>query len=177
MWEWIIKYWIQIVFGAIAAGFGLLAKKFWKMYQNEKEHDVEANMQKCYAKVKDEIQGVEDKIVEKELFFGEEIKKVHAESLEYDQKIEADIESVSNYIEVLKDGVLAVQGAHFRQQCKAILDSPRIISVDEFEQLAYDHKIYNRLGGNHLGDSLFTAVEARFKAQQLSTPVKVINKV
>ena len=76
-----------------------------------------------------------------------------------------------------KDGVLSVQGAHFRQQCKALLDDDKMISVDTFEQLTYDHTVYNRLCGNHLGDALYTAVESKFKAQQLSAPnVKPINK-
>ena len=173
MMDWIIQYWVQVLFGLIALGFATIAKKFWSMYKKEKERDKEINLQQCYDKVKGDITRLEQEIseivVEKEDLFDEEIKKVYHESLNYDKKMEGELQSLSNYIEVLKDGVLSVQGAHFRQQCKQLLDDDvKIISVDVFEQLTYDHTIYNKMGGNHLGDALYTAVEAKFKAQQLA---------
>lgn len=177
MWDWIITYWLQIVFGLIAGGFGLLAKKFWTMYQNEKERDVEKTMAECYAKVEGKIKDVHGMVDRRDELIHDSIERVHQDSIMHDEKMEQDLENLSSYIEVLKDGVLSVQGAHFRQQCKALLDDDRIISVDTFEQLTYDHTVYNRLGGNHLGDALYTAVESKFKAQQLSASnVKPINK-
>ena len=172
MWDWIITYWVQVLFGLVAAGFGFLAKKFWNLYQGEKEREKANDMNKCYEKVQTEITEIKkevDKIVvEKESLFDQEITKVHQESLKYDKQIEQELQSLSNYIETLKDGVLSIQASHFRLQCKNYLKDDRFISIDEFEQLTYDHNIYNKLGGNHLGDSLFEAVEAKFKAQQIS---------
>ena len=177
VWDWIITYWLQIVFGLIAGGFGLLAKKFWSMYQNEKERDVEKTMAECYAKVEGKIKDVHGMVDERDELIHESIERVHQDSIMHDEKMEQDLENLSSYIEVLKDGVLSVQGAHFRQQCKALLDDDRMISVDVFEQLTYDHTVYNKLGGNHLGDALYTAVESKFKAQQLSgASTKPINK-
>lgn len=169
MWDWVITYWVQVLFGLIAAGFGFLAKKFWTMYQNEKVHDVEANMAACYERVKGEIQEVESMVLKQEDLFENKITKAYNNAREHDKNIENNIDSMSKYINVLKDGVLSIQGAHFRQQCKTLLqDETHFISIDEFEQLTFDHNIYNQLGGNHLGDALFATVEARFKAQQLS---------
>ena len=177
MLDWIITYWLQIVFGLIAGGFGLLAKKFWAMYQNEKERDVEKTMAECYTKVEGKIKDVHSMVDKRDELIHDSIERVHQDSIMHDEKMEQDLDNLSSYIEVLKDGVLSVQGAHFRQQCKALLDDDRMISVDVFEQLTYDHTIYNRLGGNHLGDALYTAVESKFKAQQLSASnVKPINK-
>lgn len=169
MWDWIITYWVQVFFGLIAAGFGLLAKKFWTMYQHEKEHDVEANMAKCYEKVRLEIENVENLVAQQDKDFAAKLNSAYNSARDHDKTLEENLQSISTYIDTLKDGVLSIQGAHFRQQCKAILASNRIISIDEFEQLTYDHKIYNKLGGNHLGDSLFAAVEAKFQAQALTT--------
>lgn len=170
MWDWIITYWVQVLFGLVAAGFGLLAKKFWTMYQNEKERDKQLDMNKCYEKVQTEIteikKEVDSIVMEKEDRFDRAITKVHQESLKYDKQMEQELQSLSNYIETLKDGVLSIQASHFRLQCKNYLKDERFISIDEFEQLTYDHNIYNKLGGNHLGDSLFEAVEAKFRAQQ-----------
>ena len=172
MWDWVITYWVQVFFGLMAAGFGLLAKKFWNLYQEEKEREKEIDMNKYYEKVQTEITEIKkevDKIVvEKENLFDREITKVHQESLKYDKQMEEELKSLSNYIETLKDGVLSIQASHFRLQCKTYLKDDRFISIDEFEQLTYDHNIYNKLGGNHLGDSLFEAVAAKFKAQQMS---------
>lgn len=169
MWDWVITYWVQVLFGLVAAGFGLLAKKFWTMYQHEKNHDVEATMNKCYERVKTQIDEIEGKVVKQEQSLENRIKATYDEARGHDRTLENNMESMSKYINVLKDGVLSIQGAHFRQQCKALLnDEDRFISIDEFEQLTFDHNIYNQLGGNHLGDALFAAVEARFKAQQLS---------
>ena len=168
MIAWVIQYWVQVLFGVIATGFGLLAKKFWKMYQNEKARDVEKTMAECYSKVREEIDGVHGLVDKRDEYLHESINRVQENSVEHDKRIEEDLRNLSTYIEVLKDGVLSVQGAHFRQQCKQLLDEDKIISVDVFEQLTYDHNIYNKLGGNHLGDALYTAVEAKFKSQQLS---------
>ena len=170
MWQWVITYWVQVLFGLIAAGFGYMAKKFWSMYQKEKEMDKKMDMEKCYAKVREELDDIEkqiDKLVdEKESLFEREIMKVQEESIKHDKAMESDLKSLSNYIEVLKEGVLSIQASHFRLQCKNYLKDGKIISIDEFEQLTHDHNIYNKLGGNHLGDALFEAVEAKFKAQQ-----------
>ena len=73
MWDWVITYWVQVLFGLMAAGFGLLAKKFWKMYQNEKERDKQLDMNKCYERVQAEIleikKEVDSIVVEKENLF------------------------------------------------------------------------------------------------------------
>ena len=36
MLEWIAKYWLQVLFGLIATGFGFLAKHFYKLLKEEK---------------------------------------------------------------------------------------------------------------------------------------------
>lgn len=165
MWEWIVRYWVEVLFGLVAAGLGVVAKKFWSLYQNEKKRQKELDMSKCYQAVKSDIDNVLIEVKAKDREIDDRIERVHKDSVTHDDAIRADIKEVVDYIETLKTGVLSVQGSHFRQQCKEILDSGREISVDEFEQLELDHNVYNSLGGNHLGDALFTAVELKFKAQ------------
>lgn len=165
MWEWIVKYWVEILFGLVATGLGVVAKKFWSLYQNEKKREKELDMSKCYQAVKTDIDNVLIEVKAKDREVDDRIDRVHKDSIDHDNAIREDIKGVVDYIETLKTGVLSVQGSHFRQQCKAILDSGKEISVDEFEQLESDHNVYNSLGGNHLGDALFAAVELKFKAQ------------
>lgn len=172
MWEWIAKYWVEVLFGLVAAGLGAIAKKFWTLYQNEKKREKEVDMSKCYKAVREDIDGVLLEVKLKNREVDDRIERVHEDSIKHDNDIREDIKGVVDYIETLKTGVLSVQGSHFRQQCKEILDSGRDISVDEFEQLESDHNVYNTLGGNHLGDALFAAVELKFKAQINKANVK-----
>lgn len=165
MWEWIVRYWVEVLFGLVAAGLGVVAKKFWSLYQNEKKRQKELDVSKCYQAVKRDIDNVLIEVKAKDREVDDRIERVHQDSITHDDAIRDDIKGVVDYIETLKTGVLSVQGSHFRQQCKEILDSGREIGVDEFEQLELDHNVYNSLGGNHLGDALFAAVEVKFKAQ------------
>ena len=106
MIAWVIQYWVQVLFGVIAAGFGLMARKFWSMYQNEKKMDKELDMAKCYSKVQEEIQEVMRIVQERDEDMDGRIDKVHENSMEHDKRIEEDLHSLSTYIEVLKECLL-----------------------------------------------------------------------
>jgi hypothetical protein len=38
MTEFIVKYWLQFLFGLIATGMTIVAKRLWTLYKNEKNH-------------------------------------------------------------------------------------------------------------------------------------------
>ena len=90
----------------------------------------------------------------------EKMKQADAEILE-------EIHHVQEEVETISAGVLSVQGQNFRQSCKRLLELNHIITVEEFEQITQDHKVYNSLGGNHTGDILYHQVEEKFKNQQI----------
>lgn len=37
MWEWMAKYWLEVAFGLVVTGFGIVLKKFSKKLKEEKE--------------------------------------------------------------------------------------------------------------------------------------------
>lgn len=37
MWEWIAKYWLEVAFGLVVAGFGFVLKSYGKKLREEKE--------------------------------------------------------------------------------------------------------------------------------------------
>ena len=69
--------------------------------------------------------------------------------------------AVASNLELIKNGLLAVQGHEFRNKCRKLLAQDEI-SPDQYEQLESDHIAYNGLGGNHKGDSLFDQVKTKY---------------
>ena len=84
------------------------------------------------------------------------VAKDREDRIEADQRIEASIDK-------MQDGMLAIQGRNFKNDCHKLLKPDHVIYVKEYEQLLADHIVYNKLGGNHEGDALFAMVEAKYK--------------
>ena len=151
MLDFIIKYWVQFLFGLAAACFTFIIKQYYTMKDKIKQQEIEdikSNMcenmkQTIYARIDEE----------------------HAESAKADVEIKADLEIVHNSMENLTKGVLSLQGKEFKEECRRLLDPEHEISVEEYEALVDDHQTYNGLGGNHRGDALFKSVMKKWNHQ------------
>lgn len=55
MLEIISQYWLNFLLGIISGGLILLCKKFWKMYQNEKEYQRSEEHKKLYEELQSTI--------------------------------------------------------------------------------------------------------------------------
>lgn len=82
-----------------------------------------------------------------------------------DKEIMQRMRDIESKMEVVTSGILSIQGNHFRNNCRLLLDPSHFITIDEFEQITHDHETYNKLGGNHIGDALFKQVEIKFQSQ------------
>ena len=82
-----------------------------------------------------------------------------------DKEIMQRMHDIEAKMEVVTSGILSIQGVHFRNSCRLLLDPNHFITIDEFEQITHDHDTYNKLGGNHIGDALFKQVENKFQNQ------------
>ena len=134
MLEIIAQYWLNFLLGLISGGLVLLCKKLWKMYQNEKNHQKTEEQKQFYQGIQDAIkQGSED------AKHGDEI--------------------LQKQIDIIMSGVLSIQGRAFKQECRTLLKDGHEITLEEWESIQEEHDIYNALGGNHDGDSLFKMVE------------------
>jgi hypothetical protein len=51
MLTFIAKYWLEALFGAIAAGLGYACKKIWKLYQDEKKHQKSKEQAEFYKEL------------------------------------------------------------------------------------------------------------------------------
>lgn len=156
MLDIIVKYWLEFALGLIAAGLGIACKKIYALYMSEKNtkktkerenlmDDMKAMMTSCQLEVL-------NKVGEREQMLQEE-----------DRKIKENLESLTNSVVVLKDGILSLQGREFRQDCRDLLKENHVITISEYETLVREHQVYNSLGGNHRGDALFHAAEQKYK--------------
>lgn len=75
--------------------------------------------------------------------------------------VSAGDKALQDQIDILKKGILSIQGKAFKHECRELLKEDHEITLEEFEALQEDHNIYNSLGGNHDGDALFKMIEGK----------------
>ena len=69
-------------------------------------------------------------------------------------------------LDILKAGLLPIEGAYLLERCEHLLDK-NFITDEEFKHLTQDHKAYHDLGGNSVGDQMFEIVAAKFTQQKI----------
>lgn len=148
MIEFIIRYWIQILFGLIVSGLGILFKTIYNTWKKGNE-----------------LQKAE----EKEALI-ESVKTLLDDFREKDAQINKQIDDINKQVDDIKDkvnlvvsGVLSIQGEQFKSHCSSLLEPSHIITLEEFESIELEHQVYNSLGGNHIGDYLFSLVLEKYK--------------
>lgn len=86
------------------------------------------------------------------------VKDLEERSMEEDKRIHHEID-------IIKDGMLSVEGRAFRNECRRLLDEGHVITLNEYEAILAEHVTYNNLGGNHEGDGLFSMVQVKYQNQ------------
>lgn len=132
MLEFVLKYWIEFLFGGVIAIGSYMIKRTLKSFRQERTEEKEAFLEG----IKDEIRAEFERSNKKETELAEEIK-------------------------VLKAGLLSIQGRTFKSNCRRLLDPDHDISLEEYEEITKDHDAYNSLGGNHNGDQLYQLVRKK----------------
>ncbi len=136
MLEFIIKYWVQVLLGTIVGALTFFCKKFYNLYIGEKKHQKTKEQEEFYKSIETLI------------------KESIEESRREDSKLQAQIN-------VMKNGILSIQGRDFKAQCREYLREDRDISIEDFELLQEEYDTYKSLGGNHDGDLLFNMVREK----------------
>ncbi len=183
MWEeiiaWVCKWWIELLLGGVTTVFGCVARHYFKLAKESKKREQadqkEAFKTELKTEVKSLIKDVREEVHQEIL---NESSQVRDEIAEYETNdgqrltsletratiLENTLTAVDENLNLIKQGLLAVQGHEFRNKCRKLLAQDEI-KQDEFEQLESDHIAYNGLGGNHKGDSLFDQVKTKYYAQ------------
>lgn len=80
-----------------------------------------------------------------------------------EQTLEAQDSEIIKELKDLKSGVLSVHRKTFMEECRKLIDKDHDITLKEFEDITSEHRIYNSLGGNHEGDSLYQLVKVKYE--------------
>jgi predicted transcriptional regulator len=132
MVDFILHYWIEVLFGLVITAGSFVVKRTLTSFRQER-----ANEKKEF------LEGIQ--------------KEIRAE---FERSNKKEIE-LQNEIKTLKSGLLSVQGRMFKSDCKKLLEEDHEITLEEYEEITRDHHAYNSLGGNHNGDQLYLLVRKK----------------
>lgn len=173
------KWGLEFILGGVGIALTAVAGHYWKLVKKARETEnaekKETFKKELTSEVKQLIKDVREQV---HLEIEQESSQVREEMAEYETNdgerinsletktivLENTLNAVVDNLEIIKSGLLAVQGHEFRNKCRKLLAQDQI-TPDEFEQLESDHLAYNSLGGNHKGDSLFAQVKVKYFAQ------------
>ena len=82
---------------------------------------------------------------------------------ESEERSLAEDKIIHSEIDVIKSGMLSLEGRTFKEDCRKLLQDDHRITLAEFEAISAEHIVYNNLGGNHEGDCLFSMVVAKYQ--------------
>lgn len=156
--EIITKYWLEFLLGII--GTGLLAN-YKKIKEKVQEYKAMKQQQKEDMFKKGLLEAV-DPI----------IKQYSAKSDTADLGIQdtlgmmqEHLSSLNEQVVLITHGVLNMQAQVFKSECKELLSKDEPITTLEYEKCMKNHALYNQLGGNSDGDTLFELVTEKYKHQ------------
>lgn len=182
--EFILKYWVEVVFGLIVSGLSFACRRYWKLWRAEQQYQKTEEQKAFYNDILEKIDERFEKMNER---FEETNNRITALDNKVEQKINERFEETNNRItaldnkvekkinevrkdvqsseaqqKILKEGLLSVQGNNFKRQCKALLEPTHKITETEWLQHQIDFEAYERLGGNDDGHDLHNAVAHKY---------------
>lgn len=144
MLDFIVTYWLEFLFGLVAALITFLIKQYYslskKVHNQQRDNFEEEIIEAINSSLKKEQEKTNKEIASAK----EEILKVHKST------------------DILKTGLLNVQRKNFMEFCYFLLEPDHIITKEEYEDIEEDHDVYNALDGNHKGDELFRVVSEKY---------------
>lgn len=152
MIDFIVKYWLQVFFGLLASGIGVIARHYYRKYkkaiQCQKSKEQEALEKMIDEKITPAIQDITNRINNLETEF---IKRMESNDKEN---------------AILRDGLLSIQGESFKHRCRVLLEENHEVTELEWLQLETDYAAYEKLGGNGQGHELYNAVAHKYYHMQ-----------
>lgn len=151
----VVKYWVEFLLGLVVLGGTAFIKRYMKLEKESRERD----QKEYYKKLTEDIFARNNEMIQ-------EVKEM---SQAGDAKLQQEIDALAQQNKELKQqnetmtaGVLSIQGKEFKANCRKLLEPSHVISLEEWEEICEDHRVYNALGGNHKGDELFSLVDQKF---------------
>lgn len=129
MIEFIVKYWLEFLFGLIIALFAFFRKTLKKMFQDYVQKQCQTEVEKTSQSIVSSLEELREENKQQ----NKEIQEIH-------------------------NGILSLQGISFRAYCKRLLEEDHEITLEEFENCQDEYQTYHGLGGNGKGTALFNLV-------------------
>lgn len=155
MTEFILKYWVEVMFGLIVSGLSFACRRYWKLWRAEQQHQKTEEQEAFYN-------GILEKIDERFEKMNERFEALDNKVEQKINEVRKDVQNSDAEQKILKEGLLSVQGNNFKRQCKALLEPTHQISDTEWLQHQIDFEAYERLGGNDDGHELHNAVAHKY---------------
>lgn len=144
MLDFIVTYWLEFLFGLIAASVTFLIKQYYSLQKKMKHQLRDSFEEEIIEAINNSLKKEQEKTNKEIASTKEEILKVHKST------------------DILKSGLLNVQRKNFMEFCYFLLEPDHIITKEEYEDIEEDHDVYNALDGNHKGDELFRIVSEKY---------------
>lgn len=166
MVEFIIQYWLEFVFGLVAACLIFIIRQYYKQKTKITEQDQQDFKDEILSTINNDICKQVGKCSRVDTELQLNIQKLtESVKLLNDNMTGIQQQMLIDNVPALKAGILSVQGKIFKEDCRRLLKPNHIISEEEYEDIVADHKSYNGLGGNHIGDGLFKSVMNKWNKQ------------
>ena len=121
MGEFILKYWIEILFGIVVTVGGFLLKHHFKLFKESLDHKMENRDDKLLEKMTKVLTAsnktIQDSIDKLQSDIKDDIDGVYVELVD----LKDDIKNVCKDVESIRRGVLDIQGPQFKAECKEVL--------------------------------------------------------
>ena len=144
MLDFIVTYWLEFLFGLIAAAVTFLIKQYYSLQKKVRSQQRDNFEEEIIEAINNPLKKEQEKTNKEIASAKEEILKVHKST------------------DILKTGLLNVQRKNFMEFCYLLLEPDHIITKEEYEDIEEDHEVYNALDGNHKGDELFRVVSEKY---------------
>ena len=162
MGEFILKYWIEILFGIVVTVGGFLLKHHFKLFKESLDHKMEERDDKLLEKMTKVLtvnnKAIQDSIDKLRSDTKDDIDGIYVELVD----LKDDIKDVRKDVESIRRGVLDIQGPQFKAKCKEVLQDSHQITVDEWLALKKEYEIYTGMGGNSDGSELYNLVHEKY---------------
>ena len=162
MGEFILKYWVEVLFGIVVTVGGFLLKHHFKLFKESLDHKMEERDDKLLEKMTKVLtvsnKAIQDSIDKLRSDTKDDIDGIYVELVD----LKDDIKDVRKDVESIRRGVLDIQGPQFKAKCKEILQDSHQITVDEWLALKKEYEIYTGMGGNSDGSELYNLVHEKY---------------
>lgn len=147
MIDFIVKYWVEFLFGLIISGATVAYNFIAKQMKKNRQEQFDSQLNTLYVKITDS--------------FNEKMTPLQEE----DKHINSRIDQLHNDLEVMRDGILSLHRRRFVDDCRKLLNQESEITQEDYERLKREHRTYNALGGNHEGDEMYNLFLKKYEAQ------------